>query len=307
MIHVVAGIIFDSDGHFLLARRPIGKVYEGFWEFPGGKVEKHESTSMALVRELEEELGITPQKMQSWVLKKFRYPHGDVKIEFFKINHWQGEIKPLEGQKLHWQKLQALDVAPILEPNIPILKSLHLPDRYLITNLVGLGQDRFFQLLSNAVRQAPQYIQIREKDLSISDLEVFTKEVLNVCRTSGSKVLLNGHIDLGHKLGVDGIHLTSTQLKNITQRPDFELCAGSCHDKTDLEKVDELELDFAVLSPVKTTSSHPEGIPLGWKNFNALLDGVKTPVYALGGLSKGDLEDAWTHGAVGVAMIRGAW
>ncbi len=307
MIQVVAGIIFDSDGHFLLARRPSGKIYEGFWEFPGGKVEKYESASKALARELEEELGITPQKMQSWIRKKFRYPHGEVNIEFFKVSHWTGEIKSLEGQELHWQKLQALEVAPILEPNIPILKSLHLPDRYLITNLADLGQDRFFQRLSNAVSQAPQYIQIREKHLSISDLEAFTTEVLRVCRSSGSKVLLNSHIDICDKLGVDGIHLNSTQLKNITKRPDFNLCAGSCHDKADLAIVDELELDFAVLSPVKVTNSHPEGVPLGWKNFNTLIDGVKTPVYALGGLSEGDLQDAWVHGAVGAAMMRGAW
>ena len=101
MIQVVAGIIFDSKGRFLLARRPVGKVYEGFWEFPGGKIEKNEIASEALIRELQEELGITPKKMQSWVQKKFRYPHGDVCIEFFKVSDWTGELKPLENQKLH--------------------------------------------------------------------------------------------------------------------------------------------------------------------------------------------------------------
>ena len=307
MIQVVAGIIFDSKGRFLLARRPVGKVYEGFWEFPGGKIEKNEIASEALIRELQEELGITPKKMQSWVQKKFRYPHGDVCIEFFKVSDWTGELKPLENQKLHWQKLKCLDVAPVLEPNIPILKSLHLPDSYLITNLQSLGEAQFFENLSNAVTQAPQFIQVREKNLSMSELEAFTKDVLSVCRSSGSKVFLNSHIDLGVKLGVDGIHLNSMQLKTMTHRPDFELCAGSCHNKGDLERVDALGLDFAVLSPVKVTSSHPGGIPLGWKTFNTLLDGVNTPIYALGGLSAGDLKDAWAYGAVGTAMLREAW
>ena len=307
MIQVVAGIIFDSKGHFLLARRPVGKVYEGFWEFPGGKIEKNEVASEALVRELEEELGITPKNMQSWVRKKFRYPHGDVSIEFFKVSHWTGELKPLENQKLHWQKLESLDVTPVLEPNIPILKSLNLPDSYLITNLQNLGEAQFFKLLSNAVRHTPQFIQVREKYLSMSELEAFTKDVLSVCRSSGSKVLLNSHIDMAAKLGVDGIHLNSIQLKTMTRRPDFELCAGSCHDKTDLENVDALGLDFAVLSPVKATGSHPDKTPLGWQAFNKLIDGINTPVYALGGLSADDLKDAWAYGAVGTAMLRGAW
>jgi 8-oxo-dGTP diphosphatase len=155
MIQVVAGIIFDSNGHFLLARRPVGKVYEGFWEFPGGKIEKNEVASEALVRELEEELGITPKNMQSWVRKKFRYPHGDVSIEFFKVSHWTGELKPLENQELHWQKLKSLDVTPVLEPNIPILKSLNLPDSYLITNLQNLGEAQFFKLLQARLGKLP--------------------------------------------------------------------------------------------------------------------------------------------------------
>jgi 8-oxo-dGTP diphosphatase len=97
------------------------------------------------------------------------------------------------------------------------------------------------------------------------------------------------------------------QLKTMTHRPDFELCAGSCHDKADLANGDALGLDFLVLSPVKATDSHPEATPLGWQAFNSLIDGINTPVYALGGLSADDLKDAWAYGAVGTAMLRGAW
>jgi 8-oxo-dGTP diphosphatase len=198
-------------------------------------------------------------------------------------------------------------VTPVLEPNIPILKSLNLPDSYLITNLQNLGEAQFFKLLSSAVSQTPQFIQIREKHLSMSELEAFTKDVLSVCRSSGSKVFLNTHIDMAARLGVDGIHLNSMQLKTMTHRPDFELCAGSCHDKADLANGDALGLDFVVLSPVKATDSHPEVTPLGWQDFNTLIDGINTPVYALGGLSADDLKDAWAYGAVGTAMLRGAW
>ena len=89
MIQVVAGIIFDSKGRFLLARRPVGKVYEGFWEFPGGKIEKNEIASEALIRELQEELGITPKKMQSWVQRNF-----DIHTATFVLNFSRLAIGP---------------------------------------------------------------------------------------------------------------------------------------------------------------------------------------------------------------------
>ena len=87
MIQVVAGILLNSDGHFLLAKRPVGKIYEGYWEFPGGKVESNEDGSGALIRELKEELGIVPKLFKPWVRKTFHYPHGEVCINFFKVRH----------------------------------------------------------------------------------------------------------------------------------------------------------------------------------------------------------------------------
>ena len=307
MIHVVAGILFDVEGNFLLARRPTGKVYEGFWEFPGGKVEEKERASDALVRELEEELGVVAKTFHPWITKTFRYPHADVNIEFFKVTHWSGKVRSLENQKLYWQGPGSLRVAPVLEPNIPILKSLRLPDHYLITHLSALGEANFFESLLQAVKKSPQLIQVREKDLSPTDLEAFTKEVLSVCRPSGSKVLVNTHIDIADRVGADGVHLNSVQLKSIINRPEIALCAASCHTKEDLVRVDALALDFAVLSPVKVTASHSHAIPIGWNFFASLIEGMKTPVYALGGLSKEDLSDACDHGAAGISMLRGAW
>ncbi|MDA0237763.1 MAG: Nudix family hydrolase [Proteobacteria bacterium] len=307
MIHVVAGILFDANGHFLLARRPMGKVYEGFWEFPGGKVEENERASDALIRELKEELGIVPKAFHPWITKTFRYTHADVNIEFFKVTHWSGEVRSLEDQDLHWQGPGSIRVTPVLGPNITILKSLRLPDYYLITNLSELGEANFFQLLLQAVQKSPQLIQVREKSLSSADLEAFTKEVLSVCRPSGSKVLVNTHFDIADRVGADGVHLNSEQLKSITYRPQFALCAASCHSKEDLVRVDALGLDFAVLSPIKVTASHPHVRPIGWNLLNSLIEEVKTPIYALGGLSKEDLHNAWIHGAAGISMVRGAW
>jgi 8-oxo-dGTP diphosphatase len=85
------------------------------------------------------------------------------------------------------------------------------------------------------------------------------------------------------------------------------LVAASCHTREELERAMQLELDFAVLGPVKETTSHPHAAAMGWKAFGELARGASIPVYAIGGLARSDLEDAWRAGAHGVAMIRGAW
>jgi 8-oxo-dGTP diphosphatase len=69
----------------------------------------------------------------------------------------------------------------------------------------------------------------------------------------------------------------------------------------------QLQLDFAVLGPVKQTASHPASAPMEWSRFADLVRGASIPVYAIGGLGTADLEQAWRAGAHGVAMIRGAW
>ncbi len=307
MIQVVAGILLNSDGHFLLAKRPVGKIYEGYWEFPGGKVEPNEDESSALIRELKEELGIVPKFFKPWIRRVFHYPHGEVSINFFKVRHWDGIVAPLENQEFYWQGRGVLGVSPVLEPNIPILKSLHLPDRYLITNLAEMGEENFFRQLLRSVEEQPQMIQVREKHLSISDLEKFIRKVIDICRPSGSRIMINERIDMAERLGADGVHLTSSQLGAMTRRPELPLCSASCHSTDDLVRVDELNLDFAVLSPVNPTLSHPNQTPLGWDTFRSFSSEAKTPIYALGGLRDSDLEDAWYHGGAGIATMRSAW
>ncbi len=113
---------------------------------------------------------------------------------------------------------------------------------------------------------------------------------------------MNGGPDVG-----DGIHFTAEQLMGLKQRPGKGLAAASCHTRGDLERAMRLELDFAVLGPVKRTPSHPGASLLGWDGFAAIAHSASIPVYAIGGMRREDLQDAWRHGAHGVAMISGAW
>ena len=114
------GVLIDPAGRFLLTSRPEGKVYAGYWEFPGGKLEAGESVEAALRRELHEELGITIAAAQPWQIELVDYPHARVRLHFCKVFSWSGEFEMREGQAMAWQVLP-VEVAPLLPGTLPVL------------------------------------------------------------------------------------------------------------------------------------------------------------------------------------------
>jgi 8-oxo-dGTP diphosphatase len=117
---VAVGVLIKPSGEFLLTSRPVGKVYEGYWEFPGGKLEAGETVFDALKRELLEELGIVIAAAQPWKVELIDYPHALVRLHFCKVFAWSGELQMNEGQRCTWQQLP-VDVAPILAGTVPVL------------------------------------------------------------------------------------------------------------------------------------------------------------------------------------------
>ncbi len=99
------------------------------------------------------------------------------------------------------------------------------------------------------------------------------------------------------------------RLARVDRRPlgPERLVGASCHDAIGLARAAALGLDYALLSPVEPTATHPDAAPLGWRRFAALVDRIPLPIYALGGLDPTDLNTAFRHGAQGVAAIRGLW
>jgi 8-oxo-dGTP diphosphatase len=120
VVDVAVGVLLQADGHFLLTSRPEGKVYAGYWEFPGGKLEAGESVEQALRRELQEELGITIGAAQVWKTQMVDYPHALVRLHFSKVWDWQGELQMREAQSHVWQLLPVV-VTPVLPGTIPVL------------------------------------------------------------------------------------------------------------------------------------------------------------------------------------------
>jgi 8-oxo-dGTP diphosphatase len=120
---VAVGVLVQPDGRYLLAQRPPGKPYEGYWEFPGGKLEIGETVETALARELHEELGIVVEECHRWHTLEHDYPHAYVRLYFCKVTRWRGEPHGREGQAFSWQELPVA-VAPLLPAAIPVLELL---------------------------------------------------------------------------------------------------------------------------------------------------------------------------------------
>ena len=123
---VAAGILLDSQQHFLMGQRPVGKPYAGYWEFPGGKVEAGETLFQALQRELQEELGITIHDSVDLMMIEHDYPHAYVRIHVSVIRDWTGEPTGCENQALSWQDLNRdqLTVDPLLPAALPLIQQL---------------------------------------------------------------------------------------------------------------------------------------------------------------------------------------
>ncbi len=119
-IDVAVGVLIRQDGAFLLTSRPSGKVYEGYWEFPGGKLEEGETVEQALRRELQEEIGITIGEVMPWRVELVDYPHALVRLNFCKVFKWTGQLQMHEGQSFAWQFLP-VQVQPVLPGTVPVL------------------------------------------------------------------------------------------------------------------------------------------------------------------------------------------
>lgn len=310
IVEVAAAVMLRDDGRqFLLAQRPEGKVYAGYWEFPGGKVEAGESVRDALIRELHEELGITVTDCSPWLTRVFTYPHATVRLNFWRVTAWSGEIgitAPLEHAAVDWQNTgKPATVHPILPANDPILKALSLPTQIAITMAEIEGVERQLERLEAALSGGLRLIQIRDKTLPPAQRLWFAETVCQLARSHGALLLVNDDTDLARRIGADGLHLSAASLAGCRARPDFAWVGASCHGQDEIRHAGELGLDYALLGPVLPTPTHPEAAGLGWSGFAREAAGNTLPVFALGGMQTTLLATAQANGAHGIALMRG--
>ncbi len=307
-IHVVAGVITDPRGRVLLARRMEGRDLAGRWEFPGGKCEPGESPEAALVRELQEELGITVE-VGDWLIDVPQlYPDKRLRLDVRHVSAWHGgKPRGIEGQALAWVAPEKLARYVMPPADRPVVAALLRPDRYLVTPEPGDDAD-WLRGLERALGAGIRQVQLRARSVEDARWRRLARAAADLCRQAGAHALVNGDIGLARELGT-GAHLRASQLAAMDARPDLEggLLGASCHTAEDLRRAEALGCDFAVLGPLHETPTHPGAPTLGWEGFAALREQVSLPLYAIGGLAPGAISEARRHGAQGIAAIRALW
>ena len=306
---VAVAVLRDRVGRALLQRRPTGRACAGYWEFPGGKIDNGESTAAALARELREEIGVAPTAFAEWIVRAHAYRHGAVDLRFARVREWHGAPVAREGQELGWFSPAAPPPRPFLAANEPIWKWLSLPD---ICALIDLDSrpgippaETFWGDIERGLRGGLRMILIRAKTAATPTPQIAA--IARRARFFGALVVLNGDEKIARAIDADGWHASAARLRQNRRRPDFRFVGASCHDEREVARARELGADYALLSPVRKTISHPQAPPLGWSRFAAAAREARIPVYALGGMTRRDLETAQANGAHGVALLRAAW
>ena len=349
MIEVAAGILTDARGRVLLMQRLPGKHLAGLWEFPGGKVEPRETVAQALVRELEEELGIEVHGSTPLISIPWDYAEKFVRLHALRVNAWSGDPRAREGHPLRWVESRDMDAAEMPAADAPILAALRLPPYYVIFDsgillaryfatrgdlpphpsplpqamnpLGGEGEQRLrggrsaFPPLPHVfhggegwgegARPTGTLLQLRMPEVARGEVTRIAQDALAKNPALRPSLLVNHDIELARELGI-GVHLKAAQLREFCERPlpRNAWVGASCHDARELELAANLGADFATLSSVRATASHPDAAPLGWERFAQLVADARLPVYALGGVGPDDLARARAAGAQGVAGIR---
>jgi len=309
MVHVVVGVVFDPQDNqrVLIAKRQGDQHQAGKWEFPGGKREAQESVNDALARELQEELGIQLETVTPLIKIRHDYAEQSVLLDVWCVTQFSGEAFGKEGQPIAWVSLDELSDYEFPEANQAIINALHLPNVCQITPEPTKSKD-FMTELEKTLQTGIKLVQFRSKRLSNADYLAMAREAIALSHNYGAKLMLNSPpLWLP---AADGLHLSSVQLFNTPYRPSVargKWVSASCHNAEELARAAFIQADFALLSPVKATRSHPDQQGIGWEAFAAHVETMNIPIYALGGMQASDLSTAQQHGAQGVAAISGYW
>jgi 8-oxo-dGTP diphosphatase len=305
VIDVVAGVLRQPDGAVYVARRGAGGPHAGLWEFPGGKCLPGESHAEALARELAEELGIDVRASLPLISVPWPADAPRIRLHGRLVTDWDGSPTPSEHVDAGWWQPQHLPLADMPPADRPIAAALRLPRLFAIT-----PSDLDLAVLSAPRKwldaQVGRIVQLRLPGRAALQ-RACVPAWASACHALGIPLVVNDDVATAAALPGVGVHLRQASLLRLNARPLpwGRLVGASCHDSPSLRHAWAIGCDYATLSPVAATASHPDATPLGWAAFGRTLAGIGLPVYAMGGLAPQDLDAALAHGAWGVSGIRG--
>jgi 8-oxo-dGTP diphosphatase len=294
-------VLLRPDGAVLLADRPAGKPYAGYWEFPGGKIEPGEDVQQALARELHEELGIEIAQALPWFVFEYDYPHAYVRLHFRRVFAWRGTPHAREGQQLAFFDPTGELPQPLLPAAVPALRWLTLPALCELSAAGVLGADAFLARLEMRLAQGLRLLLLHEPQQPEAAVGELLAAVLPRCRAHGARVLVSSAHG-GLVQDVDGLYLLPDALAELAARPSMPWLGAMARDAGDLARASRIGCDFVVAGPVLPSPDLTEPITLGWHGFSALALTTPVPMYAAGGLAASDLDRAQHAGAHGVAL-----
>ncbi len=307
LIRVACGVIQRADGQVLLAQRPGGKIAAGRWEFPGGKIEAGEQPLHALVRELDEELGIHVEKARPLIRYRHEYSNRSVLLDTWLVSRFSGEPQGREGQALAWVSPAALKDWPDTLPTVaPSARALNLPVHYVFTR-PSATVDAVLQGLSGL--PADSLLRLRLPALDDHAYAAAARQIVPSAQNLGLRVVLDRAPEQALALGADGWHASEAGMLRLNGRPmqGPALQLVSCHGAQALRQAVDIGFDAVVVGAVQATSSHPEGKQLGWIGFAEAIQYAGVPAYAIGGVGPAQLDEAFAAYGQGVAGISAYW
>lgn len=249
-IDVAVGVVQRPDGAVLLGQRPPGKPYAGWWEFPGGKLERGESVHAALVRELDEELGLRVQASCPWVVRRFVYPHATVRLHFRRVLEFDGVPRGREGQAFAWCSPGAIDRAPLLPATVPVIGWLALPATCIRSSAATMGVGPFVDALESWLRAGSvRLLALDEPDLPPDEFDALFHPVLRLCRAHSARlVVASRHAD-SFARAAGGVLLGADALRTAVRRPDPPLAIARARDASDVARASSLGFDAVWIDP----------------------------------------------------------
>lgn len=304
---IAIGVIENSQGQVLVAKRPAGVHLKGCWEFPGGKVESQESFKITLRRELAEEVGINIGATTKLIEFKHQYEDRHLHFQVYKVLDFIGEVHAKEAQQLKWVDRSELNTFNFPSANKAILDALAMPQQYMIADQ-EVFKSNIFSAVQTQLKAGVLLIQYRASKTKKADYISIAKDLRDLCAQYDAMLVCNCDLAWVEDIKPHGIHLNSKRLADAHSQykisSNEKYFSASCHTDVEVSMANQLGVRCILIGPVEYTQSHSQARSLGWNSFSQLCFQASMPVYALGGLMVSDIQNAIVHGAQGIAGIR---
>lgn len=304
---VVAGVLEDTAGRVLIAKRPAHKHHGGCWEFPGGKLESGETVGHGLARELHEELGIAVSASARIGLVVEPRPQHELHLIVQRVLAWVGSPQALEHSDIAWclpTELHRMQLAPA---DRRVAQWLCAPATLAITpGPESVSESAWSARIDLALKRGAQRVHFRSGAQHWAQYPELLARLIAQVHAAGAVVALHDSPELAVSLRADVLHLSERHARQFDSRADIRwpgTLGVSIHADTDPDWVLRLQPDYVLLGQVHDTPSHPDRHGMGWARLAELASAYRAPVYAIGGIGPADLSIAKMHGAIGIASI----